>query len=357
MSAEQANHLDTGQLRSLLSPVDPSQLDRAIAGIEKLYGEGRVRKGDDDVPVTRLSTGSLELDYATGGGIPMGRCSHFWGGYSAGKTLTCWHAVRSAQQLGMGCSYYNIEKQYDEAYVGSMGVDTSKLNVVDATTIEEVGTIVEATLGSVHLHVLDSLAAAVSVDELGARLEDWQIGLAARAWGKVLRRVNDRMDPNENAVIMVNHARARMDRSGEGAPGGKFIEHQSSCTVHFRRGGWLFYDANGFLSPDNRGGSTPTLSGDAEADGYEIIARVEKSRVGRPLRVARMRYDFAKRSIEHGFELAKCAKHFGVITETSAGRFELADGTKLHGIKRLREAIESDQTLQDLIRTTVVQAS
>lgn len=333
--------------------VDPTTIDKAFAAIEKSYGKDMVHFGVDETPFTRISTGSLELDYATGGGIPMGRIAHFWGGYSAGKSLTAWQTIKSAQRAGLEAAYYNIEKQFDPLFTKSLGVDTSKLHVIEAGTIEECGTILEALLSSVHVHVIDSLAAAPSIDELGAKVEDWQIGLQARAWGKVLRRTGERLDRHENLVVMINHARDNF-RGGENAPMGRFVEHMSSCTIHFRRGGWLFYDANGYLSPDNKSGTGPTMSGDQEADGYEIIARVEKSRAGRPLRTARMRYDFASREIDHAYELAKAAKYTGVVAETSPGRFELKDGTKLHGMKRLREAIEADAALADLVKSTLL---
>jgi RecA/RadA recombinase len=334
-------------------PVEPAEYAAAIAGLARIYKGGvEIHAGDDVKPLTRVSTGSYELDYATGGGVPLGRCSHFWGSYSAGKSLTGWHTIREAQKLGLVAAYYNVEKQYDKTFVEALGVDASKLVVVEATAIEEVGTVLEALLSSVHVHVIDSLAGAVSVDELGARLEDWQIGLAARAWGKVLRRANDRMDPTENAIIMINHARDNF-RGGEGAPGGRFIEHQSSCTIHFKRGPWLFYDGNGFLSPSNKGGTTAGVSGDMEPDGYEIIARVEKSRVSRPNLTARMRYEYSTKSLDLMYELAKAAEYFKVVNETSPGRYELDDGTRLHGIKKLREAIVDRPELQEAIRAAM----
>jgi RecA/RadA recombinase len=334
--------------------VDPTTLDRAMAEILRQYKGGvEMHSGDKEDTVSRLSTGSYELDHATGGGIPMGRCSHFWGSYSAGKSLTSWMVAKSAQAKKLEVAYYNIEKQYDKEFVKSLGVDPKKLHVIEATAIEEVGTVLEALLGSVHVHIIDSLAGAVSVDELSHRLEEWQIGLAARAWGKVLRRTNDRMDRQENAVIMVNHARDNF-RGGEGAPGGRFIEHQSSCTIHFKRGGWLFYDGHGVLSPDNKGGTTPSLSGDMEPDGYEIVARVEKSRVSRPNRTARMRYDYKDRNFDLMHELSKAAKHYGIVNETSSGRFELDDGTKMHGIKAMRNEIQQRPELQKLIADTMM---
>jgi len=332
--------------------VDTTQLDAVLDAIERQY-PGAVHDGATNQPVSRVSTGSLELDYATGGGVPIGRISHFWGGWSSGKSLTCWRTVRECQRMGMLGAYFNVEKQYDPVYVQKMGVDTKKLMVVDEGTIEGVGKVLESLVGVMHYFVIDSINAAVSIDELGAKLEDWQMALAPRAWGKVFRRVLERFDSNENLLIMVNHA------SGFGPvekpPGGRFIEHLSSCTVHFKRGPWLFRDAHGHLSPDNRGGSVASLAGDVEPDGFEIVCRCEKSRVSRPLRPARMRYDFSTTSLDEAFEYAKAAKYLDVAKTTSAGRYEMPDGTKLHGEGKLRAHIEADAALRDDIRSKLLQ--
>lgn len=333
-------------------PVDPSLLAEALREIEKRY-KGAIHPGSTEQQLDRLSTGSLELDYATGGGVPLGRCSHLWGSWSAGKSLIGWQVIRAAQLRGLSCAYYNIEKQFDPVFTRRLGVDLDKLHVVDETTIEGVGTILDGLLESVHVHVLDSLAAAVSIDELNAKLEDWQIGLAARAWGKVLRRANDRMDRHENCVLMINHARDNF-RGGEGAPGGRFIEHQSSCTIHFRRGKWLFYNGQKELDPAATSGDT--VSGDVEADGVEIIARVEKNRAARPLRTARIYWDYQHACIDHVFELMKAARYTGVANETGPGRFEL-EGKKYHGRNKLRAAIAGSPDLQLKIRDALLAAA
>ena len=102
--------------------------------------------------------------------------------------------------------------------------------------------------------------------------------------------------------------------------------------------------------------SGDTVSGDTEADGVEIIARVEKNRASRPLRTARLYWDYAHASIDHVFELEKAARYTGVVKETSAGRFEI-DGIKFHGRKKLRRAIKDQPDLQLRIRDALLAAA
>lgn len=332
--------------------VNPAELDKALAVIRKTYGERSIHLGGAHQPIDRISTGSLELDYATGGGIPIGRWTRFYGGFSSGKSLVCWNAIGNAQRMGMTCAYYNIEKQYDEGYVRSLGVDVDGLLLVEGTTIEEVGTKLEALLGVVHVHVLDSLSSAVSIDELNAKLEDWQMGLAARAWGKVFRRANERFDDNENVVIMVDQIR---DSFGYGGgvqpPGGRFIEHMSSLTMYFRRGSWLFYDGNGVMVADGAHGST--LSGDTESDGVEYLARVEKSRVCQPLRTARFRYDYTKRRFDELYALVKAAKYFEVI-EQKGSWWKTPDGESFQGEAKIRAYIDGNPEVRAKIVDAVM---
>lgn len=320
-------------------PVDPKNLDKAIAAVEKEYGDV-VHKGSDQSPVDRISTGSLELDFATGGGIPIGRFSRFYGGYSSGKSLTCWNVIKNAQAMGLTCVYYNIEKQYEPGFTASTGVDIDKLIVVEGTTIEETATKLESLMTGAHLHVLDSLSSAVSVDELAAGVEEWRPGIAARAWGKALRRTLERFDPNDNTVILVDQVRDVFGSGGEEPPGGRFIEHTSSMSLYFRRSSWLGRNADGIVDPD---ASMPTgVSQATEPAGIEFLIRVNKSRVCRPFRTARLRLDFENMEFDELFELVKFAVHFGII-EKSGSWFKLKIGDEentMQGMTKMRKFIE-----------------
>jgi len=331
-------------------PVDTKGLDRALESIRRSYGEGAVHTGEKTTPVPRISTGSASLDWATSGGIPIGRWSHFYGGYSSCKTLTCWNVVREALDMGQTVAYYNIEKQFDKEWLQKRGIDTKKVLVVEGTTIEGVGDKLEVLLGSVHLHIIDSLAAAVSQDELAGETGDWFPGLPARAWGKVIRRANERFDDNENTVILVNQTRDVFGARGAEAPtGGKSIEYISSMSLRFRRGSWLFRDDNGMLKPNATAGDS--LSGDKEPEGMEFQARVEKSRCGPPLRAARLRLDFDGAEFDEAWELTQAAVFFGVVDKAHGGRYTLPGGKKVHGEAKLRQEIESDHNLIQLIRS------
>lgn len=328
--------------------MDPQeQLATTIKAIRKKYGEASVHSGENESDIKRISTGSLSFDYATGGGVPIGRFSRFYGGFSSCKSLTCWRVIKNAQEMGMTCAYYNIEKQYDKSFVSRIGVNVKDLMVVEGTTIEETTAKIEALLPVIHLHVVDSCSNAVSIDELNADVADWQMALSARVWGKSLRRINERLDLKRNTVILVDQIRDSLQYGGgHRVPGGRMLEHVSSMSVLFRKGKWMFYDSNKYLSVDAV--SSDTLSGASEADGMEIIIKVDKSRVGIPFKTAKMYLDFHKMELDIDAERTQIAKHFG-LAKRSGAWYTLPDGERVQGINALRSAISSNETLKKQI--------
>lgn len=338
--------------------VRPEDYDEIVAKINKKY-EGDIRRGSDYEHVARLPTGSLLLDLAMGGGVPMGRWTRFYGGYHSTKTLTALSTIREAQKLGMLCAYYNVEKQYDVQFArDNIGLDTEALTLVEGASIEEIGEKMETMMQVCHLHVIDSCSIAVSEDELNADIRDWRPGISARAWGKVFKRLNDRFDQLANTVILIDQVRVNFKTQGEQAAGGRVFDHQSSMSVLFRKGSWLFRNEHGFL--DDKAKQSKGFDGQIEPSGYEVKCRVEKSRVGRPFRTATMRLDLDTIAFDRIFELKNAAVHYGVVQQrgsyyyyTPPGGEEVRIG---QGERAVREFIQGDLTLQEEIREASLRA-
>lgn len=330
-----------------MSPVDPKTLERALAKIKMEYGEESVRLGSSYTSTPRISTGALELDLVTDGGLPMGRVIHMYGGQFSGKTMIALNAIGNAQKMGQVAVFYDVEKQFNAEWAEKHGVDTDKLIVVEKTTIEDIGTAMEALLGSAHMHVIDSIPAAVSLDELAAGNDEWRPGISARAWGKTLRRVQERFDPRENTLIMINHVGMVFGKyaGGEEPKGAKFIEYLSSLSLEFKRSSWLMRAKDGSLKKD--GDSEESLSGDKTPGGIEFQVRVKKSRVSVPFQSARLRLDFSSGQTDDTWSLVKAAQLYEVTPKSSAGWF-LLDGKKVRE-SEIRERIENDAAFKDKV--------
>lgn len=337
-------------------PVDPGTIERAIGVIKKTYGESAMLRGNEKPDLRRISTGSLELDYAIGGGVPLGRWCHFFGPKSSGKTLTAYNVIAEAQRMGLTCAYYNAEKQYDEEWCQKHGIDTKALHLVEGTVIEEIGAKMHTLLSSVHVHVIDSLASAVAEDELAAKSNEWRPGIGARSWGKVIRRCNSQFDDAENTVIMINQTRAGMGyNAGEEPTQGKAVRYIARLELQFRRSSWLYHDPNGVLSPDAK--ASPSLSGDKEPDGIEFQARVVKTAgFGKQDRTARMRLDYDTGQYDDLWTLCKSAVHLGLV-EQKGGWFQYGEKKVQGRDTGLRELVAGDKKLQETIKTKLMEAA
>jgi RecA/RadA recombinase len=364
-----------------LSPVSVENLERDIAIIRKRRGDDAIHKGSQQPPVDRIPLESPALMRITSGGIPLGRITRLWGPPSSAKTRIIWEIFKSAQELrtpkflsGLLCAYVNAEKQYDPVFVKSLGVDIDILNVLESEIIEDIAREVQLLLGSTHVIAIDSCSNAIPQDRLNKDPGDWDMALDTRVWTKCLGYIHNAMDKDENAVIMIDHASRDWATKSEKALGGKEMEHNSSMSVHFKKGKWLYYDDEGLLSTEDKlkEKGVMGIAGQKEADGQEIIVQINKSRVCRPLRVANLRLDLNTFKFDHTFELMQGAEYFdkdGNIAHRSGtpaiarrvskqgGWYELLSGQKIQGERALRLMLDADKDLADLTRKAMMRGN
>lgn len=360
-------------------PVDASTLDADLAVIRERRGVGAIRRGDEQLPVDRIPLASPAIMRITGGGIPLGHITRLWGDPSTGKTHLGYLIIAAAQQLktkrfpkGLETAYWNVEKVWDAEHARNLGVDTKRMLLEEVTIIEDIAREMELLMGSVHVHVLDSASAAVCIDELAGDAEDWTRALDARAWKRAIKRIHNKMDKDDNALVLIDHSARDQTTKQEFAMGGKALEFRSSMSLHFRKGAWLFYHPkHGYLERDDKitqeVGQSP--SGQKEADGIEAIVRVNKSRVCRPLRVATMRLDLHTFQFDTAFELLDAAMFFDTDgnaahrsglpaiaqrTGAKSSYYELPNGDKVQGVGGIRERIAGDPELAAMITTAML---
>lgn len=358
--------------------VDTDKLTEINALAKKKYKK-TFQSGSERPHITRIPFHSPELNIATGGGVPLGRMTRIWGHESSGKSLTSLLLAKNAQNIhlyaqellqsehdavkakgqeilerfpeGMAVCLYDVEGSFDPQFAEDIGLDLDKINVFDDRRIEVVGEIAEAALGAAHLHIIDSTAGAVSIEELAAKISDWQRALKSRVWNKVLDRFKEGLT-QENAIVLIDQVRVDQKTGALIAPGGKKMAHESSLTVQLRKGTDL-WRKEGKLVDQMPNKDDSTITGKAEAVGMEIQANVPKNKAGQSHRRAAMRYIKDERRFDAYHELAKAAKWLGVANEYSAGRFELPNGEKIHGHDALVAAITEDVEFKQKILDTV----
>lgn len=340
--------------------INGKTLDEVYAALNKKYPKDQIQPASKTPNLLRLPSGSHSLDFALGGdglkGYPLGRITRNWGGELSGKTLGAYNTIRNAQNYvmlatqileeaidltqnksekdrfkrhiaqvenmypdgGMKVVYFNAEQQFDEEFAKKVGINTDDLDVSEGTVIEEIGEKLENIIEYIDMFVIDSCSSAISLSELNMEVEEQRRGTGAKQWGLMLRRAMKRAKPN-NIGIIIDQARIDMKTGAEYAPGGKYLDHVSSLTMHYRQGTWLYRDKNGELVDDKEKRVRQTITGDIEPDGMEIQVRNDKSRVGKPFKKARMRVDFDNNArFDLNYEIISAGIHLGLIEKAGS---------------------------------------
>ena len=129
-------------------------LDNVMARITKEYGKGSIMKLGDNrtMDVETISTGSLTLDLALGGGLPTGRIIEIFGPESSGKTTLTLETIAAAQKEGKQCAFIDAEHALDPIYAKHLGCDIDELLISQPDTGEQA------------LEILDALSRSGAVD-------------------------------------------------------------------------------------------------------------------------------------------------------------------------------------------------
>lgn len=217
-------------------------LQGVLNQIERSYGRGSILKLDQatNMVVSSISSGSLTLDLALGGGYPRGRVVEIYGPESSGKTTLALHAIAEAQKNNGIAAFIDAEHALDPEYAKSLGVDVKELYVSQPDCGEMALDVVDKLVRSsaVDVIVVDSVAALVPRAELEGDMTDQQIGLQARLMSKALRKITGSLAASQCTVIFLNQLRSKVGviyGSPEVTSGGNALKFYSSIRLDTRR--------------------------------------------------------------------------------------------------------------------------
>lgn len=221
-------------------------LGLAMDQITKQFGDGSIMKLGDakKVDIELLSSGSLSLDLALGGGYPKGRIIEIYGPESSGKTTLTLHAIAEIQKGGGTAAFIDAEHALDPAYAKKLGVDTDNLLVSQPDNGEQALEIVETLVRSnaVDLIVVDSVAALVPQAEIDGDMGDSHMGLQARLMSQALRKLTGIINKSHATVIFINQIRMKigvMFGNPETTTGGNALKFYASVRADIRRTGQI----------------------------------------------------------------------------------------------------------------------
>lgn len=216
-------------------------LQAAMGQIEKQFGKGSImRLGENsNLIVETMSSGSLSLDIALGGGIPVGRIIEVYGPESSGKTTVALSAIAAAQKTGRQCAFIDAEHALDPRYAQMLGVDIDNLLISQPDTGEQALEITDALVrsGAVGVIVVDSVAALVPKAELEGEIGDPQMGIQARMMGQAMRKLAGEISKTKTVVIFINQLRMKigvMFGNPETTTGGNALKFYATVRLDVR---------------------------------------------------------------------------------------------------------------------------
>lgn len=217
-------------------------LGLALETIEKQFGKGSIMKLGDrgNVQVECISTGSVSLDLALGGGVPKGRIVEIYGPESSGKTTLTLHVIAEIQKNGGTAAFIDAEHALDPSYAKRIGVDTENLLLSQPDNGEQALEITETLVRSnaVDLIVVDSVAALVPRAEIEGDMGDSHMGLQARLMSQALRKLTGVISRSNVTVIFINQIRMKigvMFGNPETTTGGNALKFYASVRMDIRR--------------------------------------------------------------------------------------------------------------------------
>ncbi len=312
----------------------------------------------DEVPKTEYAlTPSFGLNRALNGGLPYGRQVLIWGSKSSAKSSMCLQTIALAQKEGKICAWIDAEMSYDKEWAEKLGVDTSKLIVSQARTINEmvdVGVnLIEAGVDIIVVDSITSLLPAIYFEKDSSELKQLentkQIGAESRdfsnAW-KMLNYANNKVKPT--LLILISQSRNNINAmyTSQQPTGGQATKFYSSTVVK------LFSSES-----DNQALKGKIYVGDKaieEKIGRKIRWELQFSKTSPAFQSGE--YDFYFRGDNLGIDgvadLVDTAELVGIVERTGAW-YLLPDGSKVQGREAFVNRVREDLDLQDMIKNKI----
>lgn len=317
-------------------------LGLALDHIEKQFGKGSIMKLGEAhaTQVECISTGSLSLDLALGGGIPKGRIIEIYGPESSGKTTLTLHAIAEIQKQGGTAAFIDAEHALDPSYAKRLGVDVANLLISQPDNGEQALEIAETLVRSnaVDLIVVDSVAALVPRAEIEGDMGDSHMGLQARLMSQALRKLAGVINRSKATVIFINQIRMKigvMFGNPETTTGGNALKFYSSVRMDIRRIGQIKQGEN--------------------IIGNRTRVKIVKNKIAPPFRQAEFDIMYNE-GISKAGDIIDLATQYGVVEKAGAW-FAYGDEKIAQGREAAKKYLDDNPKVMDKITKQVSEAA
>lgn len=315
-------------------------LDDLLASINKEVGEDSVFQYGNfkgDKTLQRLSTGTIGLDFITGGGWVKGAMNYLVGFESSGKSTVALLAMAQVQKEGGLAAYIDQEYSFDSKYAEKLGVNVDDLVVSQPDTIEQGYNILLklANSGKFGLVVFDSIAAAIPEKELEGEVKRGDIGSKAGINSATFPKICNALKKSGTIGIFINQYREKIGISYGSPltePGGNAVKFFPSIKVELRQ-------------------STKEKEEDGSISGNLIKATCKKNKTAPPFRECSFDIVYNK-GISRESEIIEFGVTFGIVD--LKGSWYSYEGTNIgQGRTKTIEILEDNVELAEELEAKI----
>ena len=217
-------------------------IGKMMDAVKKKYGSEAMIDTDNPVDIQKISSGSIGLDIALGGGYPCGRIIEIYGPESSGKTTLAIHAMVEAQSSGGIVGFIDAEHAMDLSYAKDLGLNTGKkkFTMTQPDNGEQALELLDSMLQTkaYSLIVVDSVAALTPKAEIDGEMGEAKMGLHARLMSQAMRKLTSIIGSSGTVVIFINQLRDKigvMFGNPETTTGGNALKFYASQRLDIRK--------------------------------------------------------------------------------------------------------------------------
>lgn len=331
-------------------------LDELIRDMNKREGETIVTKGLSEYNFTRIPFTSMNLNYCTYGGLPIGKLIEFYGEEHGGKTTTALDIIANYQQMpeAKKVLYVDAENTLDVEWAQKLGVNTDENFIVMQPQSQSAEDIFQFIIDAVDtreigLWVLDSIGMLFSEQEYEKDIAEKTYAGISGPLTKFSKRIEQLMHAHKCTGIGINQIRDNLNSSWGGitTPGGKAWKHACAVRMQFSKGS--FYDENDKTL--SRAGADPV--------GNFVMVYMAKNKTCPPKRhnaQYSLNYDLG---IDYYKDLVELAIQYEYINKRGAW-FDILDketgeiiGEKIQGQSNVKKYLEENTEVTMMIENAL----
>lgn len=330
----------------------------------QLFSTDKIAFVAEPEPTEFYHTGSLMLDFAFGGGLPVGRWTTLYGPEGFGKTTIALMAAKAAIDRGGYVAYIDVEAAVDPIWAGKFGLDVGsdnperRLYLIQPASAEKALNAARKMVKWKHpddpnrsvfdLIIIDSIAALATEAELAGDIGDKTIASRASVLAQYFKASKTELANSTTAVLLINQIRDSFANSSFAygptviMPGGHSPRFYSSIISRVtRRPDPIIHKKTG------------------EVLGLEFRVKVTKNKVGRNGREAVITVFLDTGMADITAELAALGRELGVFTKEDGSPIKGACAWHFRGEKiavgeaAVTRALDEDRELADQVEAAV----